>query len=65
MSYAEVAWIPMCIPKKGEPWFWPQGIRDTQKETRSNFVKHCHEEWPALRKDGWRIVRVKLTTEIH
>lgn len=65
MKYEEIAWVPMCVPAKGEPWFWPRGIRETQKEARANFVEHCSMEWKALRIEGWRIVRVKLTAEIH
>jgi hypothetical protein len=65
MKHQEVAWVPMCTPEKGEPWFWVAGIRDLQRDARSNFVEHCRADWKALRKEGWRIVLVKLTTEIH
>lgn len=61
----EMMWVPMCIPEKGGPWFWPRGVADRQKDARENFVKHCCQEWSDLRKEGWRIVRVRLTTELH
>lgn len=63
-KHEEIAWIPMCTTENGS-WFWEQGIRDLQREARNNFAKHCAMEWEALRKEGWRIVRVKLSTELH
>ena len=61
----EIAWIPMCTPEKGKPWFWPLGIADTQRDARVGFANHCGQDWSELRKEGWRIVRIRLTTEIH
>jgi hypothetical protein len=55
----------MCTSEKGISWFWNQGVRDLQKDARNDFVKHCGMEWSALRAEGWRIVRIKLTTELH
>jgi hypothetical protein len=65
VKHDETWWIPMCTPEKGKPWFWPQGVGDTKKGVRANFIKHCCVEWSQLRKEGWRIVRVRLTTELH
>lgn len=63
-KHEEMAWVPMCTTENGS-WFWTQGMRDLQREARNNFAKHCCMEWEALRKEGWRIVRVKLSTELH
>lgn len=64
MKHEEIAWIPMMIQEGGN-YFWPQGLRDLQRDARANFEKHCCVDWKELRKEGWRIVRVKLTTELH
>jgi hypothetical protein len=73
MTVNEIGWLPLCEPEKGEPWFAgcvPVGY--TQKETREAFTKHCtgrpgyeRKCWDDLRKEGWRIVRVRITTELH
>jgi hypothetical protein len=64
VKHQEVAWVPMCTTDKGS-WFFDGVIRDLQREAREDFAKHCSMEWKALHKEGWRIVRVRLTTEIH
>jgi hypothetical protein len=65
MKNEEIAWIPMCAPEKGRPWFFQAGIRDLRRDARDDFAKHCCMEWKVLQKEGWRIVRVKLSTELH
>ena len=60
MKHEELAWIPMCTTENGS-WFWERGIHDRQKDARSYFAEHCNMEWSALRKEGWRIVRVRLS----
>lgn len=64
MKHEEVAWVPMRT-EKGKSYFWLSGIRDLQRDVRTNFAQYCCVDWEVLRKEGWRIVRVKLTTEIH
>jgi hypothetical protein len=54
----------MCTTENGS-WFWTAGVRDLQREARRNFAEHCSMEWEALRKEGWRIVQVRMTTELH
>lgn len=61
----EVAWIPMCVPKNGRPFFFDRCIRDLRRDALADFAKYCCVEWQELRKEGWRIVRVRLTTELH
>lgn len=60
MKHEELAFIPMCIPEKGAPWFFAAGVRYMQRDARKDFEKHCCVEWKVLRKEGWRIVRVRL-----
>jgi len=61
MKHEELAWIPMCVPLKGTPWFYHAGVRDLRRDARDDFAKHCCMEWKALHKEGWRIVRVRLS----
>src|SRR4051812_6415120 len=63
-QHDEIAWIPMRT-EDGRSWFWHPGIADLQRDARKNFVKHCCVEWSELRKEGWSIVRVRLTTALH
>jgi len=63
-KHEAIAWVPMCTTDKGS-WFWTEGISDLQREARNNFVEHARMEWETLRKEGWRIVRVKLSTDLH
>ena len=65
MRHQETAWIPMCIPDKGKPWFFSAGIRDRRMDAIRDFEKHCCMEWKALRIEGWRVVRVRLDTNLH
>ena len=60
MKHEELAWVPMCIPPKGKPWFFTSIVRDRRREAVADFEKHCCMEWKALRIEGWRIVRVRL-----
>jgi hypothetical protein len=63
-KHEELAWVPMCTTENGS-WYWTTGLRDLQREARNCFVEHAGMEWEELRKEGWRIVRVRLTTELH
>jgi hypothetical protein len=64
-KHEETAWIPLCVPEHGSPFFFDRSIRDRKRDARDHFVRHCNVEWADLRKEGWQIVRVKLTTELH
>lgn len=64
-EHEELAWIPMCTTVQGGTWFWSTGIGDRQRDVRDNFAKHCCMEWQALRKEGWRIVRVRLSAYLQ
>ena len=60
MKHEELAWIPMCTTENGS-WFWEAGISDLKRDARDNFVAHCCVDWKELRKEGWKIVRVRLS----
>ena len=64
VKHEEIAWMPMCT-EKGGSWFWPQGVGNTQRDARVRFANGYGQDWSKLRKEGWRIVRVRLTTELH
>lgn len=62
-------YLPLCTPEKGKPWFAGNvTIGYTAGDARVDFTKACtgnpHYEtrdWEALKKEGWRIVRVKVS----
>lgn len=61
-------YLPLCTPKEGTPWFAGNvTIGYTAADARVAFTKACtgHPEyqssdWDDLKKEGWRIVRVKV-----
>lgn len=54
-------YLPFCTPNKGKPWFASNiVIGYTAKDARANFVRVCGQSWDILKKEGWRIVRVKV-----
>jgi len=55
----------MCTPDNGAPFFFHGSIKDRRRDSMEHFVAHCRIDWNELRKEGWRIVRVRLTTELH
>jgi hypothetical protein len=59
-QHEELAWIPLRT-EHGNSWFWHPGIRDLKRDARDDFAKHCCVDWKVLRKEGWRIVRVRLS----
>lgn len=62
MKHDELAWVPMCRPDTGGGcWFFQAGIRDRMRDARNDFAEHCGMEWKMLRKEGWRIVRVRIS----
>ena len=66
MKHTEKAFIPMNIGKRhGKPWFAVAELNWTASGARKGMTKHDprghHEAWRLLRKDGWRIVRVKVS----
>lgn len=55
-------YLPLCTPEKGKPWFAGNvTIGYTAGDARSEFVKTCGQGWEDLKKEGWRIVRVKVS----
>jgi hypothetical protein len=64
-KHEEAAWIPICVPLKGRPWFFWRGVRDLRRDARDAFAEHCNMDWKELHKEGWRIIRVKITNELH
>jgi hypothetical protein len=54
-------YLPFCTPDKGHPWFAANVvIGDTAKDTRYAFTQACGQSWETLKREGWRIVRVKI-----
>lgn len=54
-------YLPFCTPMNGKPWFAGNvTIGYTASDARKAFEKVCGQEWEALKKEGWRIVRVKV-----
>lgn len=61
MKHDELAWIPMRTDAvTGQSYFWIQGARGLRRDAVEHFVNHCCVEWKELRKEGWRIVRVRI-----
>lgn len=55
-------YLPFCTPEKGSPWFAGNvTIGYTAKDTRDAFIRACGQSWEVLKREGWRIVRVKVT----
>lgn len=65
----EFGYLPMCTPATGKPWFAGSvAVGYSAQDTRVEFTKLCSgqteyqtSEWNALKKEGWRIVRVKVS----
>lgn len=54
-------YLPFCTPKKGNAWFACNvTIGYSMKDAREAFVKVCGQSWEELKREGWRIVRVKI-----
>ncbi len=60
VRHREVAFVPMCTPKDGKPWFALEYVRWQQRHARDDFALNVGEQWEALKKEGWRIVRVEV-----
>jgi hypothetical protein len=55
-------YLPLCTPEKGKPWFAGNvTIGFTAGDARAAFVEACGQPWEELKKEGWRIVRVKIS----
>lgn len=60
-KHATYGYLPFCTPKEGTPWFAGNvTVGYTAKETREAFAIQCGDDWKSLKKEGWRIVRVKI-----
>lgn len=54
-------YLPFCTPAKGKPWFAGNvTIGFTAKDSRDAFIRACGQSWEVLKREGWRIVRVKI-----
>lgn len=70
-TLTEYGYLPKCTPKEGKPWFAGcVTVGYSAQDTRVAFTKHCtgYPEydpkcWDDLKKEGWRIVRVKITDQ--
>lgn len=61
VQHTTFGYLPFCTPKKGRPWFAGNvTVGYTANDARSDFVKVCGQDWESLKKEGWRIVRVKI-----
>ncbi len=69
MNHSEFAFLPMCRPSSGKPWFALSALRYSAKDSRNAFVTQCHgpavpmDAWKALKIEGWRIVKVRVSTK--
>jgi hypothetical protein len=62
--FYEYAFAPMCKPSSGVAWFAVSFIRHTRHSAQADFLKAVSGNghgWAALNRQGWRIVRVKIT----
>lgn len=59
--YSEICFIPMCT-KKGKRWFAVRCLDWTAKDAKAKFLENDTFEWSYWRKEGWRIVKVKVIT---
>jgi hypothetical protein len=66
-AYSETAWLPRAESPHGEKWFALVEPGYTAQECRERFTKNAtgqlkydRKEWAKLRKEGWRIVKVKI-----
>jgi hypothetical protein len=68
VNHSQFAFIPMCTPTRGNPWFAPNAMRYLAKDSRDAFIDMCGYPgedatvWKALKIEGWRIVKVKVAT---
>lgn len=54
-------YLPRCTPEKGQPWFAGNvTVGYTAKDSREAFVRACGQTWESLKKEGWRIAKVKI-----
>lgn len=58
-----VGFAPKCTPEKGEPWLFVSGCRWQRRDAVADFEKYCGQDWKTLKREGWRIVRVEVTSE--
>jgi hypothetical protein len=64
--HSETAYVPMCTPPKGAPWFAISFVRHARQNARADFIKAVSGNgrgWRALSRQGWRIVRVKVVAQ--
>lgn len=61
--HSELGFAPMCAPEKNGAWFAISFIRHTQREARDAFLEATAQTWRLLKKEGWRIVRVKVVQQ--
>jgi hypothetical protein len=58
-----IGYAPKCTPQRGSPWLFIAGCRDLRREAVADFAKTCGQDWETLKREGWRIVRVEITSE--
>lgn len=56
----EIAWVPKCIPEKGNPFLIVSFARSLRREAVADFVKYCGQDWKSLKREGWRMVAVEV-----
>lgn len=69
VAHSEFGYLPMCTPAEGKPWFAGSvSVGYSAMDARTEFTKMVHgqkdyipSQWEDLKKDGWRIVRVKVS----
>lgn len=66
MKHRETAFIAMKVPKKGKPWFAISSLRWIAKDVRVAMIegdpRPAQTAWRLLRKDGWSVVKVRVST---
>jgi hypothetical protein len=65
MKHVEAAFIPMKTPKKGKPYFAVRCLDWSANGAREQFCGGAIDpphHWKESKKDGWRIVKVRVST---
>lgn len=74
-NVTEFAFVPKCTPQPvsrvKKPWFVVGAMAYSAKDARKAFVKLCYgdkpepDAWEALKIEGWRIVKVRVTEQLR
>jgi hypothetical protein len=59
--HSEFCYIPKCKNDKDQEWFAVRCLDYTAREAKAKFMEGDTLPWDHLRKEGWRIVKIKVS----